>query len=234
MNFQKFFFDFDGTIVNSELVGRDAEVELLETFGVLVEPKEFASKYQHLSFDEFLGVLETLTGRKIVWQELLTNAYEQAWEKSLRPQPGIEDLLEELNGCFLITTNTSRRSLLKKMEFAGLPSKWAAGAITGNDVQFRKPHPETYLRALERLSVTPGKALAFEDSSIGVTAASTAGIPVIGYPGGLEDPSALLEAGAVYVLNAWDEALDHHAQDWKEVHANMGANSSFTVKKSYD
>jgi len=230
VSFQKFFFDFDGTIVNSELVGRDAEVELLETFGVLVEPKEFASKYQHHSFDEFLDVLATLTGRKIDWRELLTNADEQAWEKSLRPQSGIEDLLAELDGCFLITTNTSRRSLLKKMEFAGLPSKWADGAITGDDVQLRKPHPETYLRALERLSATPGKALAFEDSSIGVISAGTAGIPAIGYPGCLEDTSALLEAGAVYVLNTWEEALDHCAQDWKAVHANMAANSSFTVK----
>jgi HAD superfamily hydrolase (TIGR01509 family) len=56
--------------------------------------------------------------------------------------------------------------------------------ITGDDVPPGrvKPHPDIYMKALEKLDVRPGEAIAFEDSPPGVAAAHAAGIYVVAVP----------------------------------------------------
>jgi beta-phosphoglucomutase-like phosphatase (HAD superfamily) len=46
----------------------------------------------------------------------------------------------------------------------------------------KKPDPEVYRLALERLGVRPDRALAVEDSKNGVLAAKGAGVPVVAIP----------------------------------------------------
>lgn len=50
-------------------------------------------------------------------------------------------------------------------------------------VEKPKPAPEIYELALERMGLEPGRALAVEDAPTGVTAATTAGIETIAFPG---------------------------------------------------
>jgi HAD superfamily hydrolase (TIGR01509 family) len=201
------FFDFDGTMVNSETVGRDAELQLLAFHGVHFDPEEFVKEYQLLSYSQFCAALVDITGIQGDWDRELAHAYEAAWTAHLQPFPGIEQFVHCLEGRFMITTNSSEHSLHRKLASAGLPLAWADGAVTGDMVMHRKPHPETYLQALENSGISPEEALVFEDSSIGIQAAIAAGIPVIGYPGGLESPEALMDAGAHLVLSDWYEAL---------------------------
>jgi HAD superfamily hydrolase (TIGR01509 family) len=201
------FFDFDGTMVNSETVGRDAELQLLAFHGVHFDADEFVKEYQLLSYSEFCTALADITGVQRDWDQELARAYEAAWNAHLQPSPGIEQFVHALEGRFMITTNSSEHSLRRKLTRAGLPVAWAEGAVTGDLVTHRKPHPETYLQALENSGVSPEKAVVFEDSSIGIQAATAAGIAVIGYPGGLESAEALMDAGAQLVLSDWHEAL---------------------------
>ncbi|HCR70046.1 MAG TPA: hypothetical protein DIW23_01260 [Anaerolineae bacterium] len=48
-----------------------------------------------------------------------------------------------------------------------------------------KPHPDIYLKALEKLQVTSNEAVVFEDSPNGVLASQRAGIFVVAVPNGL-------------------------------------------------
>jgi HAD superfamily hydrolase (TIGR01509 family) len=57
--------------------------------------------------------------------------------------------------------------------------------VTDNDISNPKPHPEPYIRALERLGLEPGQCLAVEDSMRGVASAHAAGIPCIAVPNAL-------------------------------------------------
>ena len=66
------------------------------------------------------------------------------------------------------------------------------GALSADDfacicdvsmVEKPKPAPEIYELTLERMGVAPGRALAIEDAPTGVTAATTAGIETIAFPG---------------------------------------------------
>lgn len=54
------------------------------------------------------------------------------------------------------------------------------GAVVGKDGVTRiKPHPETYLRAAEKIGVPPDHCLAIEDAEKGIRSAKDAGMPVI-------------------------------------------------------
>ncbi len=52
--------------------------------------------------------------------------------------------------------------------------------VTRDDVNQFKPNPEPYVLACERLAVKPQRAIVFEDSNTGATAALDAGCYTIG------------------------------------------------------
>jgi beta-phosphoglucomutase-like phosphatase (HAD superfamily) len=79
--------------------------------------------------------------------------------------------------------------------------------ITGDEVTNSKPHPEIYLRALDRLKVSAPEAIAIEDSPNGVRSACSAGVRVIGLSAGSASDKSLIAAGAHEVVNGLDAVL---------------------------
>lgn len=63
--------------------------------------------------------------------------------------------------------------------------------LTSNDVENGKPDPEIYLKAGEKLNVSPDTCLVFEDSLNGIEAALHAGMQVIGIPNKLTEKQVL-------------------------------------------
>jgi HAD superfamily hydrolase (TIGR01509 family) len=51
--------------------------------------------------------------------------------------------------------------------------------VFGDEVTNSKPHPEAYLKALEKTGLGPHEVLAFEDSPSGIASAESAGIRVV-------------------------------------------------------
>ncbi len=70
------------------------------------------------------------------------------------------------------------------------------GIVSSDVVSAGKPDPESYLRALELLAVSPAQAVAFEDTESGVAAATGAGLRCIAVGGTLR-PERLARAEAV-------------------------------------
>lgn len=99
-------------------------------------------------------------------------------------RPGVPELLEEAASRGLrlaIVTTTSRANVTGLLRHA--LGDAAAGlfetAVCGEDVAEKKPDPEAYLLALQRLDLPPLSTLALEDSPAGVMAARGADVPVI-------------------------------------------------------
>lgn len=59
-------------------------------------------------------------------------------------------------------------------------SSFFNAVVTGKDVQKSKPDPEIFLLAAERLGLSPGQCVVFEDSASGIRAARAAGCLCIG------------------------------------------------------
>jgi beta-phosphoglucomutase-like phosphatase (HAD superfamily) len=76
-----------------------------------------------------------------------------------------------------------------------------------------KPAPDLFLHAAAALGVEPGRCLVIEDSPHGVTAAVAAGMPVVGFAGGLHARPSLVDrlrsAGAPIVVDRPARLADH-------------------------
>jgi HAD superfamily hydrolase (TIGR01509 family) len=100
-------------------------------------------------------------------------------------RPGVLRLVKEAKAAGLIqavvttTTPANVRTLLEQ----GLDKivKWGewAAIVDGGDAQNKKPAPDAYLIALNRLKLAPTECLAIEDSENGAKSARAAGIPVL-------------------------------------------------------
>ena len=104
-----------------------------------------------------------------------------AGELALRP--GVRRLMGEAAaaGVPQAIVTTSGRAAVQALLERQLPqhSQWLSLWICGEDVGRKKPHPEAYQLALQRLGCAPASALAIEDSANGVGAASAAGLAVL-------------------------------------------------------
>lgn len=102
----------------------------------------------------------------------------------LRLRPGIARIIAEAvaEGCRLAiattTTTANVEALCRACLGRGMAQVFDVVAA-GDMVAAKKPAPDVYLLALERLGVAPEEALAFEDSRNGLVSARAAGIPVV-------------------------------------------------------
>jgi len=102
----------------------------------------------------------------------------------LRLRPGLPALLEALaaDGKRLaIATTTSRANLdvlLRSTLGAGALARFDI-AVCGEDVARKKPDPEAYVLALQRLRLPAAQCIAIEDSANGLRAALGAGIATV-------------------------------------------------------
>lgn len=95
-------------------------------------------------------------------------------------RPGARELLADLRAagvpCALVTM--SWRPLVEPV-LAALPHGTFDVVVTGDRVEFGKPHPEPYLHAARLLGVEPARCLAIEDSNTGARSAAAAGCRVL-------------------------------------------------------
>lgn len=122
----------------------------------------------------------------------------------LQLRSGVNSLLVQARAAGLrqvIVTTSGRRAvgaLLEQLLPAGEPlfAFW----VCGEDVTRKKPHPEAYSLAAERLDLPPARMLAIEDSVAGLEAARAAGVPCLisrSHYGGLEPLERFSAARAV-------------------------------------
>src|SRR5690606_8408834 len=79
----------------------------------------------------------------------------------------------------------------------GLLPRFEGRIFSADDVANGKPAPDLFLRAAERLGVSPDRCVVVEDSRFGVQAARAAGMRVLGYAGGLTPADWLEREGAI-------------------------------------
>ena len=100
------------------------------------------------------------------------------------PRPGLVKLLEELGDAGVtcaLATSARRVNMDLMLDLFDL-RRFFPVTLGLEDVTHVKPHPEVFLRALERLCAKPSRCVVLEDAPKGVRAAIGAGIPVVGVP----------------------------------------------------
>tara|TARA_B100001013_G_scaffold342724_1_gene269161 strand:+ start:2366 stop:3061 length:696 start_codon:yes stop_codon:yes gene_type:complete len=180
--FKGVFFDFDGTLVDSEPLHFQAEKVVLNSRGIsfdLTDKKDLiggtvkgtaeriCAKYGIQDVDSFF------IERESVFHKLV--------DSTLAFIPGAQSLIEILahKGVLiaLVTSGTPNYVLtfLNKHQI----TKKFQSIVTMADVELHKPYPDPYIKALELTSLNPNESIAIEDSPTGVISAQKAKIPCI-------------------------------------------------------
>ena len=215
MALEALIFDVDGTLAETEETHRRA---LNDTFAAFDLPWEWdratyrrllrvmGGKERLLHYIEFEGP----DGAERAFERLdemhaAKNARyaELVREGSVTLRPGVERLIREARAENLkvaIATTTSRRNveaLLAATIGADWPDLFQAIAA-GDEAPAKKPAPDVYQLAIERLSTTPSSAVAFEDTSHGLRSAVAAGLACVVTPSEYSDDQNFSGAAAVF------------------------------------
>jgi HAD superfamily hydrolase (TIGR01509 family) len=99
-------------------------------------------------------------------------------------RPGIARIMREARESGLklaIVTNASLKTLNPVLRYSMGPELAAEVAViaSGEEVQRKKPAPDLYQLAMQRLGVQPHECVALEDSEMGLKAATAAGVAAV-------------------------------------------------------
>jgi HAD superfamily hydrolase (TIGR01509 family) len=201
LTFDALVFDVDGTLADTEELHRQAfneaffacginwrwgpalYADLLQVTGGKERIASFLSQ-QRLPAAErgrLLRLIPQIHATKTrLYQELVALGH-------LQPRDGVRRLILEARSAGLqlaIASTTSPENVesLLTSSFGSDALSWFAAIATGDVVAKKKPAPDIYNLVLEQLGVAPQRAIAFEDSAIGVRAAKAAGLFTVATP----------------------------------------------------
>lgn len=185
-------WDMDGTLVDTEPYWMATESALAEEYG---------ATWTHEDAMHLVGNDLLTSGRYIKQRMGLPQSAEEIVEMLLdgvvaRVQhavpwcPGARELLLALHDagvpCGLVTMSY-QRFVAPIVEH--LPPETFRVIVTGDLVEYGKPHPEPYLTAAASLGVDPADCVAIEDSNTGATSAAAAGCRVLVVPNHVTVPA---------------------------------------------
>jgi HAD superfamily hydrolase (TIGR01509 family) len=174
-------WDVDGTLAETERDGHRV------AFNLAFEEAGLPWRWDEARYGELLRVAggrERLLADMETRRDAPADAAELVRQDKLHLRPGVRALMDECEeqGVAMAITTTTSRSNLDALLSANLGRGWSkrfAAVVCGEDVSRKKPDPEVFNKALERLAVAPAAAIAIEDSPDGAAAARAAGVPVM-------------------------------------------------------
>lgn len=109
----------------------------------------------------------------------------------------------------VLVTGSGQRSLLDRLDgvFPGVFKPELM--VTALDVKYGKPHPEPYLKGLEKAGVTMSEAMVIENAPMGVKSAVAAGLFTLAVNTGPIPENDLIEAGANVLFPDMQSILAH-------------------------
>jgi beta-phosphoglucomutase family hydrolase len=178
-------FDWDGVVIDSSRQHERGWEMLAAEQGRVLPPGLFKRSFgmkndcvirDLLGWTTDLERIQQLSLRKeVLYRELIQG-------DRIHPLPGVVSWLSELRAAGVpcaIGSSTPRRNIECVIDALNLRAFFAA-TVAAEDVTHGKPHPEVFLAAASRLGVSPRRCVVFEDAHVGIEAARTAGMKVVG------------------------------------------------------
>ena len=192
-------FDFDGLILETESPAFQAWAELFQEHGVSLELDWWFDYIGRESgWVDVHGHLETLLGHELDRAAIKArrDARKEELIHALDVIVGVREWVMEAKSRGLrlgIASSSPRSWVCGHLERLAFMEHWDA-IVCREDVARAKPEPDLFLRAVERLGISPGEAIAIEDSPNGIRAAKAAGLACIAVPNQLTRQRDLGEA----------------------------------------
>ena len=188
-------FDVDGTLAETEDLHRQAFNRAFGQLGLawhwspdryseLLKVMGGKERLLHYIIESHPQEKEALCARMPEIHGLKTRIYGQLVENGhLDLRPGVRRLIGEARAAgvkLAVATTTSRPNVdtLLQINFPKGDAPFDAIAF-GDEARRKKPAPDIFTLAVERLGIDPSEAIAFDDSAAGIRSALDAGLPVL-------------------------------------------------------
>ena len=220
-------FDFDGTLVDSEIIAARVEAELITQAGYEITAEEVTELYAGLTFKDILLRIEEVAA--IPFKVSLIDQAEELVDQRLRNEvrmiEGAREAVASVTTRRCICSNSRSERIGFMLERTGLEPFFTGRVFSSLETPSGKPKPapDVFLHAAQAMRANPANTFVIEDSIHGVTGARAAGMRVIGFTGASHSypghADALTEAGAETVIRRWSDfhgviaALSEWSQD---------------------
>jgi len=130
------------------------------------------------------GVLELQAEEVAKWHKYKTNVYTDLVKRGVMPaRPGIARIVKEAHeaGWSLAVASTSHEDSVRAVLTHAVGDLLATqfAVFAGDIVPKKKPAPDIYLFALDKLNLNPAEVIVIEDSNNGLRASLAAGLKTI-------------------------------------------------------
>ena len=208
-------FDFDGVLVDSEILVAKAFAKYMQNSGINIDEKEFAS----LAGKKTVQVIDILSKKYSIkdQEKFFTDIMDIAsniYKKELTTVKGAYDFVSNLKFNMFIGSNSMKERIIDGLQRVKLDKYFQPKQIYSFDLVGRpKPDPDIYLKAIEENNLIKAETIIIEDSVVGVMAGVAADVKVIGLTAGghwheKRDEKELLEAGAFAVTNDYKKITE--------------------------
>ena len=189
-DFRAYLFDCDGTIVDSMPLHYIAWKKALGEWNCDFEEKLFYA-WGGRPVKEIITALNEMQGLEMP-VDAVAKRKESLYfelENQLKAIPEVIEHIEAKHGHIplAVVSGSRRNSVTHSLSVLGLIDKFDV-LVCAEDYARGKPAPDCFLTAAERLGVDPKDCLVFEDTDMGIEAASAAGMSWVRVPAAIERP----------------------------------------------
>lgn len=186
--FRAYLFDCDGTIVDSMPLHYVAWKTTLAEYNCVYEEKLFYA-WGGRPIREIIRLLNEMQGLSMPVAEVAERK-EKLYHTLLPTLQGIPEVIEHIDAQhgkipMAVVSGSRRSSVVGALESVGLLDKFDT-LVCAEDYSHGKPAPDCFLLGAERLGVKPEECLVFEDTELGIEAATAAGMVSVKVPLPLE------------------------------------------------
>jgi beta-phosphoglucomutase family hydrolase len=194
-SFKAYLFDCDGTIADSMPLHYIAWTKAFAEWNCPFDEELFYA-WGGKPPVEIVSTLNERHGLQMPVEEVAARKENFYYELLPQLEP-VEEVLEHIDAMhgrvpFAVVSGSTRESVIKSLSTIGLLDKFDT-IVGSDDYERSKPAPDGFLTAATRLGVNPRDCLVFEDTDLGIQAATAAGMASVRVPSPLERRSGLPE-----------------------------------------
>lgn len=182
--FRAYLFDCDGTIADSMPLHYIAWKRSLEEWNCRFD-EELFYEWGGKPIAEIIAALSEQQGIRMPVEAVAQRreTYFRELFSELRAVPEVLEHIEAQHGRipFAVVSGSTRESVMSVLTKLRLADRFEAIVCAG-DYKKSKPDPEAFLLAADILGVPPESCLVFEDTALGIQAASAAGMASVRVP----------------------------------------------------
>ncbi|MGC1617860.1 MAG: HAD family phosphatase [Candidatus Acidiferrum sp.] len=183
-SFKAYLFDCDGTIADSMPLHYAAWKKALGEWNCAFEEKLFYA-WGGRPTTEIIATLNQNQGLNMPVERVASRKEEFYFEllPQLKVVPEVFEHIEAQQGRipFAVVSGSARDSVTASLETLKLLDRFDTMVCAG-EYQKSKPDPEAFLLAASKLGVAPTGCLVFEDTEMGIQAATAAGMASVKVP----------------------------------------------------